>query len=372
MPRFATASDLTPAKRQYAWGVVRANGRYHLPPLVSEAWQPNYAGKHQPWGWMRMSNVIGAYSDQRALQLWQDEMALRGFAERHDLYERLCVMPADASREKWVALAEEARIAAKANAPAARGTARHDMLETWLTQSRAVGTVSMKLQLTEIITAFNDHLLRPVPELTERIIVNEQIQAAGRFDGAVIDLQTGELLIDDLKTKRRQFWTMLEVRAQLAGYTHATAMWCPRTLCYVDPPRFSQDIGIVVHLPVDGDENGKPVVHLLDADLRKGWKTARRAYNVVKDRSEAKSAQGLACKRIPPKLTDVERYALLLAAVETPAEGSKLLAEISAKVGTVPLELQEVAEQSAMRLAGFSHPTQIGATVARVAFLGKP
>lgn len=352
-PVFATASEL--GKQEKLWGHVY-RGRYHLPPLVPEAWQSNYAGKHRPYGWMRMSNVTSAISDQRALQMWQDEKALRGFVARHDLYERLCVMPEDSPRADWVALAEEARSAAKADGPSARGTARHDMLETWLTTGREVGTPAMKLQLREVIDTLRLHLLKPVPELTERIIVNEEIQAAGRFDGGVIDLTTGELHVDDLKTKRKQYWSMLEVRAQLAGYARATAMWCPKQLCYVDPPRFSYNVGYVVHLPVDGDVDpesstfGQNVVHLLEADLRKGWETALLAYKVVKDRAEAKSVAGLACRRVTPEISEIERYAVWLAAVETPEEGSALLAEITEKLGEVPLELQDVAARAAQRI----------------------
>lgn len=333
------------------------NGRYHMPPLVPEAWSPGYAGKHIPRGVMRMSNLVGAYVDQKALQEWQDEHALRGFIASPHLYERLTVMPIDAPRWKWVALAEEARKAADAHVASERGTARHDMLETWLTTGRQVGTGRMLLQLAEIRRAFNDHLLKPIPELTERVIICEELQAVGRFDGAVTDLQTGEVLVDDLKTKRRQFWTMLEVRAQLAGYARATAMWDAEQLCYVDPPPFSLSRGIVVHLPVDGDPDpesptyGEPIVMLLEADLAKGWATAQRAREIVDDRSEAKSVGALRCVLKLPEMTDVERYAHLLAAVETLAEGSALMEEIDARGLWCP-ELFAVAQASARQIAG--------------------
>lgn len=354
---FAVSSQLPDAKPPKVWGNVY-NGRYHLPPVDSKTgaeWEPGYDGPHRPKGWMRMSNVISAYVDQKALQEWQDEQALRGFAAFPHLYERLTVMDSEAPRWKWVRLAEDARALAGANIASERGTARHDMLETWLTTGREQGTTQMLAQLEEVRLAFRDHLFRPVPELTERVIVNEEVQAAGRFDGGVVDLQTGELLVDDLKSKRRQFWTMLEVRAQLAGYARATAMWDADRLCYVDPPRFSQERGVVIHMPVDGNPDeespdfGKPCVLLMDADLEKGWVTAKRAFEVVKDRAEAKSVGALRCVRQLPALSDVERYAVLLAAVETPAEGSALVQEILGR-DLWCAELEQVARESVERM----------------------
>lgn len=343
-----TADEAGPQEK--VWGNVY-NGRYHLPRLDDPS-------RHQPRGWMRTSNLIGAYSETRALHEWEVEVACRGLIVSPELYEKLCVMPEDATRNDFLAWFEECKTAAKANAAAVRGTARHNMMEGWLLTGREAGTPSMLLQLAELKRALLQHLLTPVRELTERIIVNDELQCAGRFDCALSDLQNGKLLMADLKTKRRQFWTLLEVRAQLAVYARATCMWDPQGQHYTDMPPFDPDEGVIIHMPQDGqlDEQGRPgppVVHLMNADLRKGWRTALRAREVVDDRAEAKSKATLdGCLRPHPGITFVEAYARRFASVGSLAEGSALVREIQHLTGslTMPPELNQAAGAAVTRL----------------------
>ncbi len=356
---FSAPSDhlfaTTGPKEEKRFGNVY-NGRYHMAPLDDpNAWIPGGAQRHVPRGAPRSSNLASALSDTRALNLWEQRAALDGLRKSIVLQEELSVLrdPSDADLNAFF---DKVKAEGGGTEGARRGTARHDMLEEWLTTGREIGTSMMRLQLAVIKQTLRDHLLVPVPELTERVVYNDIVNCAGRLDGAVIDLQTGKLHIDDLKTKRRQFWTMLEVRTQLAIYVYSTAMWDPIKLCYVDMPTFDLDEGYVIHLPVDGelDESREPtgenVCHILTADLRRGWETAQLARRVVDARSESKSVGTLrGAVRPHPGMSVVELYARRFASVAAREDGSALVAECL-KLGVWCDELAQAASDAAVRI----------------------
>lgn len=352
---FANPSEVKPAKRGLAevpWGSVPEGvGRYKLPPNVPEAWEPGYDGKWVSRGWMRTTNLVGAYVDTRALHQWEVEMGLKGLADRHDLYEELCTRFGPTStREDYGKLFERAKDAAKAGAARDRGTLRHEMVEQWITTGQAQGSPLMLLQLAAFREALRRHCLMPVPEYTECLIINDEVGCAGRFDTANRCLLSGDLHIGDLKSKRRHFFTLLEARAQLAVYAHATAVWDTGRLCYVEPPPFNREVGHIFHMPVDGDpDTGEPVVFVLELDLVKGWETARFARKIVDDRSEAKSKLSLAGARRPLPIPTVELYARWLSEVEVLEEGSRLVQEAQ-DIGVWCAELEAVAAAAARRL----------------------
>lgn len=328
---FSTASEIEPVKREKVYGQVE-NGRYWLPdPADPLAWEPGSTGaKPFPRGFMRTSNLIGAYSELRALMIWSQHRILEGLIERPDLYADLSVLPRDA--EGKIPYADGERItknalsAAKADRWSVIGTAYHKALEIRLTTGALVGTREIQDGILALEAHMRACLLQPEPALTERVVVNTEVMCAGRFDVPVYDLagETPVLKMADLKTKRRQFWSVLEQRAQLAVYARAGAMWDDALGCYVQPPAFDLDEGIILHLP----QGGGPL-ELLRMDLRAGWRTALRAREVVDDRAGAKSAPYLRSLTIAPVALDTERLACArLALVQSFEEGSEVWAQI--------------------------------------------
>lgn len=101
----------------------------------------------------------------------------------------------------------------------------------------------------------------------------------------------GERMIPTHNTKRKPFWSMLEIDAQLAGYANSEWMivnqlgdyeWYepgPRTL------GVDLTVGVVLHMPSDGSEP-----RLRKADLVQGWETMQLARRVCTQRSAGKSA----------------------------------------------------------------------------------
>jgi hypothetical protein len=338
--------EATPVPRGLVTG-----GRYRL---------PNRDGSHHPYGWQRVTNLVGAYSDTRALALWQQRMILLGLRARPDLYEELHTMAVDtmdaaALRRELEYLADQAQTAAKADVGRRRGTARHAMVAHFHEGGEVVGTPSMRAQLTSYNEVLDAHRLRPVAGLQERVIICEALNCAGRYDNALEDLDTAVWHIADLKTQR-QFWTLLEVRAQLAIYAHADAMWDEERECYVGMPPVNQELGLVMHMPQEPEHERDPV-EILNIDLVKGWQTARHAYQVVCDRSEAKSAGTLrsVVRPLPaPALTvvrTVEEYAARFASVATREEGKALVAEVMSAGMWCP-ELLACARKAEARITG--------------------
>ena len=313
--------------------------------------------KHQPRGWMRTSNLAGALSDTRALSEWEQRVMLTGFRERPDLYAELSVLTPDADgklpKGELDKILVRAKTAGKGDAASIQGTAQHKVLETRLLTGELIGTPAMRAYQLALETLLREHHLVLKSELTERIVVNDEVKCAGRFDAALTDRLTGLLHIADLKTKQGAFWSLLEPRAQLAIYANATAMWDAKGASYVDMPAFDRAIGIVMHIPQGGptwdaeSASYTDMPELLNMDLAKGWRTALRAYEIVCDRSEARSTAALRdAVRPHPGLPTVERYARLLMTVDTPADGSALIAEITGR-GMWCGELEQCARDRA-------------------------
>jgi hypothetical protein len=326
-------------------------GRYRL---------PNRDGSHRPGGWMRTTNLVSAYSDTRRLALWQARMILMGLRERQDIYEELCSMPLETMdpgyvRDQLEKLADLAQSAAKADVGRRRGDARHSMVQHLYEHDQVIGTWEMREHLDMYLKALQAHHLQAVPGLCERVIVCEELGCAGKFDNVFEDLDTDVMHIGDLKTQR-MFWTMLEVRAQLAVYAHGDAMWDAERACYVDMPPVSRELGFAVHMPQEPGEDGRPRdIQVLDIDLVEGWHTAVKALEVVKDRARARSVDTMrsAIRPLPAPvevvLSDTEAYAARFAACGSWAEGVDLTSGAKEK-GLWGPELAGCAARAAARL----------------------
>ena len=258
------------------------NGRYNL---------PNLDGSPRPGGgYMRCTNLAGALADQRELNLWEQRQTLRGLRLRYDLYETLCSLPVESWTEKKEErdalhpLIEQCKEAAKGNAGAIRGTARHTMVHAWHHHGVRVGTPKMLKQLDWYDQALEDAGLEPVPGLQERTVVLPDLDVAGTFDSVFMDRRTGEYLMGDLKSQDA-FYTSMLVEAQLAILANGVGMWDRERRVYEPMPEVSKTRAVVVWMPKDGEG----VTVSPDIDIVHGLATARLAYQIVGIRSRCKS-----------------------------------------------------------------------------------
>lgn len=315
---FATVKDTAPATRTNA---LISGGRYRLPQLD---------GTHKPWGWMRVSNLVSAYSDQFGLRMWEIEQTLRGVKLDHGLYLELLETPPGEVDRYWVEqFIERCKKVAGGSAGADHGNERHAAVEGlhFGADARLYPSETRRM-LALYASTLQRHQLTPLPGMQERRVLVESLEVVGTLDNIVRDEAiSGPAepwdLVADLKTQRK-FWTFLEIGAQLACYAHGDAMWDVEQGKWVSMPPVRQDVALVLWMP-----RGSRTVDVFEVDIAAGWKTAQHAYTVVKDRSAGK--KGRAWLRIAPPVSTVEQYAAMFAGVDSLKEGRALVAECQAK-----------------------------------------
>lgn len=212
--------DDAPAK---TWGLDRALGKYRFPP------PPGVETKRETW--MRATNLVGAFSDQRALQLWLERMTLLGLLSNDGvLFDELAVsgveeMEPAVAREWLEDFAKKCRTVVGGDSGARKGTARHDMLDHYISTGEVRGHRKMALQLESLLEALERHELDIIPGTNEQHLWHPAHKGVvGRRDALVMCRRTGGIGLLDLKTQP-QFWTYQEHAGQQAIYHDAPWKW---------------------------------------------------------------------------------------------------------------------------------------------------
>lgn len=205
------------------YGLDRTLGRYRFPP------PPGVTTKQETW--MRATNLVGAFSDQRALQLWMERMTLLGLLSNDGvLFDELAVSGVEemepAAQRDWLEeFAKKCRVVVGGDSGARKGTARHDMLDHYISTGERRGHRKMLLQLESLQEALERHELDIIPDTNETHLwhpANGGI--VGRRDCLVMCRRTGGIGLLDLKTQEK-FWTYQEHAGQQALYFDAPWRW---------------------------------------------------------------------------------------------------------------------------------------------------
>jgi hypothetical protein len=294
------------------------NHRYHMPLLPGEQ-GTKAGGDWVPRGLMRTTNLCGAIVESRALNIWEQEQALIGLALSPSLYEKLCLAVhrwqaegVDFSRirdfpevrllltgfpnNEAQSIIGQAKERSGANEAREAGTNRHTAWEVRAATGQLIGTPEMQQQILAVEALLTQAGLERVTGLSERTIRNTVVNCAGRFDDILLERATGRLLVADLKTKRRKFYSWLEVDAQLAIYAYAEWMLAPDGCTYEEGPLHYVDLteAVVLHSPSNSGQQGAEVPYLRRADLTRGWRIAQLARQVVDERAGAKNVERMA------------------------------------------------------------------------------
>lgn len=334
-------------------------GRYRLPGLTR--WSTGELVTHDEprrGGWQRVTTLVKAIGDARALDLWHQRLLVLAMVQRPDLYDLACATVATTDRQDEKAMraglesiAEKLLAAVGADEGANLGTAFHGFTEA---EDMGLAHFARKVwhgKIRNYREGLRAQGLVIDPTLIERKVVNLEYGIAGTLDRILMDecVEGMPLRIGDLKSQKK-FWTWLEIAAQLAAYALADAMWCREKLSYVEFPAVAQDYGVVAWMPVSHPER-EDGVDFFSVDLAKGREALALCAQVDRMRSEAKSArQTWGLLRPAPVLTVVEAYARRIGEVSSLAEGSALWAEIvKAGVHETP-ELIELASERVSQL----------------------
>jgi len=246
--------------QQEASGVRRDRwGRYLIP-------DPD-TGKSVSW--TRVTTFAKAISDTEALQRWGERMAVKGLMQRADLQALASSTPLD-DRRTLDKLTNQAKETAGSKTAANTGTALHSYTERVDKGELGPGDVSEPwgALVRAYVRAMQDHKIRIIPNMIERVIVNKQYHLAGTFD-RIVEMPSGELWIADLKTARDLSYSEQEISIQLAIYAHADAIFDYETGKFEQMPEVNQSQGLVMHLPIDGSG-----CTLYTVNIAHGWDAA--------------------------------------------------------------------------------------------------
>lgn len=314
--------DAAPAGPVYGLGesIGKMRGRYHYPD------PPGYVRpKGATPGFMRMTNLASAFSDQKRLQNWRERMIMLGLrtSEGETLYDEFMAedvehMNADEAKKYLEGMADKIADAAGAGHGARRGTARHTMLQAMAERGVLTGSRTMRLQLSSLFEALATHYLEPIgPEWSERRVCNLKYGVMGTLDLAVRCQLTGQRGILDLKTQRR-FWTYQEASGQQEGYDSAewvwegppdpSGRWIPSPawdLTGVPGGDFEgKRVALLAHMPQSPGPEQLPV-EIHEVDLTYGEDVMRQALGNVRLRSigaSVASGRRVGARRPRPKI----------------------------------------------------------------------
>jgi hypothetical protein len=220
--------DEAPRPAMYGLGenIGKRRGRYHFPDPPGHV-RPKGATP----GFMRMTNLASAFSDQKRLMAWRERMIMAGLRtpEGEVLFDEFMAldlesMTPDGVKKILEEYAGKIADAAGAGHGARRGTARHVMLQAMQETGVLTGTRRMRLQYHSLLEALERHHLEPLPGWSERRVCHPAYGVIGTLDLAVVHVPTGQRGILDLKTQRR-FWTYMEICGQQFGYDDAPWVW---------------------------------------------------------------------------------------------------------------------------------------------------
>jgi hypothetical protein len=309
--------DLFSPVESIDYGLGERIGRrpgYHYPAPPGE--QPVNGN-----GWMRMSNLVSAFSDQERLQLWltwKMMMGLRaddGLIFEEWMAEHVEPLSDDDQKKIANAFADRARDRAGAKDGARRGTAQHLVNETYLDDGVFTGTRTQQQRLQSALEALEACDLELIPGTSEERVWHPAAGGTmGTRDARVLCRRTGQVATFDWKTQLR-LWTFQEVAGQMFGYDSAkwrwagppndTGFWIPNEpgtmLGHPEGPFAGRPVALVGHMPrstVD-PETGREVTathcEIFEVDLTYGRQVLEVAERNVELRSVGRSVVAGRC-----------------------------------------------------------------------------
>lgn len=282
----------------------------------------------------RASTVKRRVQNTESLTIWNEIMLAKGIAIAPDLIALIASTPlgAPGSRDILLEATEQAKVRAGGRASANLGSALHAFTEQ-IDKGEALEDVLERVPdaLKADVQAYADMLTRygltPVPELVERIVVNQKLQTGLKWDGSPgtrKDAAAGVaarfdrmyrwtdpegrtwLIPGDLKTgKNAVKYGALETCVQEAIAARADLLWNEDTETYEDMPgdsvhdggQLRTDFGLLIHLPV-----GTGTCEPEELDLELGWELAQLAVRLmIVDKAKDHCHQPFSARNFPQR-----------------------------------------------------------------------
>lgn len=250
-------------------------------------------GEGKPYGISRATTFNKHAQNTIALNAWSKRNVVMGASMRPDILRKAHGLTHDTAREALDRIADELETAAGAKVASDEGTFLHEFcdqvdagLKTWEDAPAAY-----QQDIRRYVQALADAGLEPVPGLIERTtFIREYGGVAGTFDRCLFHRPSGTYLIGDLKTGQTMKYAMDETECQIWTYAHGinqtgiydwntdtwTRQYGPAPGGWLPPVR--EDVGVIIHMPVQGKEAGE--VYLRLANLERGKAYADLNYAV--------------------------------------------------------------------------------------------
>lgn len=208
----------------------------------------------------RASELGKTISNTFTLNRWHKEQVLKGVVIRPSIQQAAYIAMHDGLTSKQLKrkiwdLCKEAEDVAGSKEPAAIGTGFHKITELW--DARSITVERTPPPWDRDLLAYAEILTRTgivaVPEFTERIVWNEPINTAGRFDRLWRYLRhCDKWHVGDLKTGRYIEHGWGENPIQLWCYANATHLFDHKNKTWSPMPEMCTDVGLILHVPSDG------------------------------------------------------------------------------------------------------------------------
>lgn len=288
-----------------------ATHHYQLPPPLPGRHQAEFNGNNQYrlphpdtgkiTSYSRATSLAKMLDDMYMVHRWNVRKTLLGLASRQDLKTDLHRIKSDIestetteedSRGALENIAEEAASAAGTNTANEFGSAVHD----WAAYVDA-GLISVH-QVPEMFRAhvirhlqlLADHQLTVLPEYTERVVMNTELNTVGTLDRVLLKrLRPGDsnsLVLGDLKTSAKLDFSWLSFAVQLAFYQSCDLMLSEDGTCWEPMPSLDDTVAFVVHLP----STDLVKAAIVPIDLAFGREALAHAVRVKDIRSRAKKS----------------------------------------------------------------------------------
>lgn len=255
--------------------------------------------------WTRATTFAKSISDTFTLSQWAQRNVLLGATLRPDIVAAAHGKDISKDREQLNTWTEELQQAAGSKVAANLGTAVHSFTERvdrnwgrrWEVLREEIPE-DFRPHVEAYILLLEEYGLEPVPHMIEFSTGVLQYEVMGTSDNCYratrhlvlqmprgeVRLSPGEHVIGDKKTGKDLDYGWQEICIQLALYVQgvntqgifnwADETWDPDPLSRFAEPgtKVREDVGVILHLPVDPRSTKKPALH--GVDLESGWNAA--------------------------------------------------------------------------------------------------
>src|SRR5688572_11150416 len=353
-------------------------GRYLLPNPATGLYSDGRAKATRRNGWTRATTFAKAAADTFALTRYDERLTLVGATLRPDVVALAHGKQVREDAKELNQLVLQIKDAAGAKVAANHGTAVHSFTER--IDAGLMKAPEVPEAYRPMVVAYREKLkeagLEVVPGLIERTtFVNRWNGLCGTLDRVLYHRPSGTYLIGDVKTGRDLSYGRMEIAVQLALYAHGVnehgvydwnqGEWQPAG-SYGDSvetgtwqvPKVRTDYGVVMHLPIQGDDAGQ--CFLKRMNLASRWEVSQVCGDVLASRKRGDYMEdGLELPGVPyvpetpdhqptPTLAETD-WESMFRAVPTKEAASHLWREAKAE-GVAGMELQRLVGLAQQRL----------------------